>query len=216
MPAAVYAIRNVATGQTYVGRAANARRRRNEHMRLLRRGLHPNLRMQHSFAKYGEGHFAFEVLCICRVEDAPDYEYLFIRGLRTDDPGRGFNQTLAVDGHLTHTPEARAAIGAASRLQTPYVRTPEIRAKIAASLTGRLGHNKGRKWSTEVRAKMGAPKGHQNGLGRTRSPADRANIAAKIKAKWQDPEFRKMMLAARGPDVGHRIWKARRRNAMEG
>jgi group I intron endonuclease len=174
MNAGVYQIRNVATGQIYIGRASNVPARIGQHKTELRYGRHFNLHLQRSFAKYGAGAFTFEPLLFCRKEDAPFYEHLLIKGFRSDDPARGFNKTLATETHLTHTPEARAKIAEYNRTLKPkYERTPEIRAKIAASLTGKVGPNKGKKFSDEHRAKL---------------------AAAKLKS-WSEPAYRETMLA---------------------
>lgn len=185
MHCGVYQIRNTATGQRYIGRAVNMRRRIGKHFTELRHGRHSNLHLQRSFVKYGEGCFVAAPMIVCRPEDVQFYEHLLIGGFRSDNPSVGFNRTVAIDnGILTHTPEARERIAEYNRTLKPkYERTPEIRARTAKSLTGRPGVNRGKKLSPEHCAKIGASKiGNKNRVGKTRSPEDRANIAASVRA----------------------------------
>lgn len=50
------------SGSAYIGSSNNCRRRFCEHLSLLRRGVHPNARLQSAFAKYGEPGMSYEVL----------------------------------------------------------------------------------------------------------------------------------------------------------
>lgn len=108
-----------------------------------------------------------------------------IAAFRSDHAERGFNLTIALDGILTHTPEARAAISAFQKVYqnaNKYERTDDIRSRISLALTGRPGHNKGREWPDEVKAKFGAPKGNTNRLGKVRTTTEKARISASVKA----------------------------------
>ncbi|AMR46918.1 endonuclease [Bacillus subtilis subsp. subtilis] len=59
---AVYKIRNIKNGKFYIGSSANFRKRKTEHLRLLKSGSHHNKPLQEDFNTYGENNFLFEVL----------------------------------------------------------------------------------------------------------------------------------------------------------
>lgn len=50
----IYEIACVVTNKVYIGQSINIPRRRSEHFSELRRGLHANQHLQHSFDFYGE------------------------------------------------------------------------------------------------------------------------------------------------------------------
>ncbi len=183
----IYAITNAVTGQRYIGQSVKARARIGQHFGYLRRGIHENVHMQRSFDKYGREAFSGLILLSCRRLDLAFYEHLLIKGFRSDQRALGFNMTVAIEGGiLTHTPEAKAAIAEFNRTRPKYERTPEIRAKTAATLTGRVGPNKGRTMSPEWRAKLAARKvGNQHRRGKTFTPESRAKISASLRARAQ-------------------------------
>ena len=57
--AAVYAIKNIVTGQAYVGSTVSWRHRRNGHLHLLRKGKHHSVWLQRAWDKYGADAFVF-------------------------------------------------------------------------------------------------------------------------------------------------------------
>jgi len=57
----VYVLTQINTGKKYVGRTANPKRRKADHMRALRGGYHNNKEMQSDFNKY-HGDYSFEVV----------------------------------------------------------------------------------------------------------------------------------------------------------
>lgn len=65
----IYQIRNINTGQIYIGSSANRSGmggRFAQHRLALRRKSHSNSRLQNSWNKYGEDVFAFEVIEFCQ------------------------------------------------------------------------------------------------------------------------------------------------------
>ena len=54
---AVYSIKNIVTGQSYVGSTKNYKNRKKTHLSLLRRGIHHCNWLQNSWNKYGESSF---------------------------------------------------------------------------------------------------------------------------------------------------------------
>lgn len=58
----IYRIVCFPTGRVYIGLTHNPKHRRNEHFSKLKKGLHPNPRLQRAYDKHGKEAFFFEVL----------------------------------------------------------------------------------------------------------------------------------------------------------
>ena len=52
----------------YIGHSSNLKERERDHLSLLRRNRHPNIRLQRAWRKYGEQAFAFSVIEVCSVD----------------------------------------------------------------------------------------------------------------------------------------------------
>ncbi len=61
----VYRIRNVITGEKYIGSSVHVIRRWKHHQRLLRRGRHRNRSLQRAWNRWGPQAFTFELLTLC-------------------------------------------------------------------------------------------------------------------------------------------------------
>jgi len=155
----IYAIRNLINGHIYVGSAVNLQKRRQSHFTMLKHGKHPNRHLKSAFAKYGEDAFAFEVLE--HVQDKKnliDREQHYIDTLKPAyniapkaDSQIGVKRTEESRLRMSRprSPEARARITEANhraakyRSKPSYTRplgishAPEVRIKIAKTLTGR-------------------------------------------------------------------------------
>lgn len=70
MTRGIYSIRNLDTGDFYIGSTSNVERRWDEHRRDLRQGTHSTPPLQNAWNKYGEGSFEFK--CIDEVEEGRD------------------------------------------------------------------------------------------------------------------------------------------------
>jgi group I intron endonuclease len=89
---ATYAIKNIVTGDAYVGSTVNWRLRKNSHMHLLRKGRHHSVWLQRAWNKYGSEAFIF-VPCFnlespeeaVAVEEQVIQEY-FLNGLYNCKP----------------------------------------------------------------------------------------------------------------------------------
>jgi len=60
--AAVYTLKNMLTGEMYIGSSSNIYQRRNQHLSSLRRGKGRHPRLQSNWNQYGESAFQFEIL----------------------------------------------------------------------------------------------------------------------------------------------------------
>jgi group I intron endonuclease len=58
----IYKISFQCSTKIYIGSAVNFKQRRWDHLKLLRRGKHPNVNLQRAFSKYSESHLEFSVL----------------------------------------------------------------------------------------------------------------------------------------------------------
>jgi group I intron endonuclease len=180
----VYRILLVALDASYVGSSGSVGRRFANHRSALRRGVHPNRKLQAAWLEHGEAAFRFGIIenvapGLCAVER----EQFWIDHL--DAVERGFNlQRRAASSHgYLHSEETRARMSEAKRGRrsnragvplTPeqnealqagrkaYVHTDEHRARVSA-------FHRGRKRSDETRARMSA--------GRKRAAAERAGRA---------------------------------------
>lgn len=65
MDCGIYSITNIITGEKYIGQTVRLYRRELEHFAALKRCNHDNKHLQHSFNKYAEEHFVYEILDIC-------------------------------------------------------------------------------------------------------------------------------------------------------
>lgn len=109
----VYKITCVPTAKVYVGSSINIRKRRNQHLSLLRNHKHPNEYLQRAFIKYGEKAFTFEVLLHCGPELLLLKEEEQIK--KFDSFQSGFNLLEIPTGGvlgLKHTDAAKAKMSA--------------------------------------------------------------------------------------------------------
>lgn len=80
----IYQIICITTGKFYVGSASCLRRRRNDHLRALRDGNHPNIHLQRTWNKYGETSFKFQVIELCNSDTLVEREQHFIDTLNPE------------------------------------------------------------------------------------------------------------------------------------
>lgn len=77
----IYKIVNKATGTCYVGQSQRIKKRVKEHFRLLRKGIHPNPKLQNAYNKYGADEFEWGVEAVCEdVNDLDLIENAFLTG----------------------------------------------------------------------------------------------------------------------------------------
>lgn len=177
MARGIYKIINVVNNKFYVGSAVDLKRRKTRHFSELRTGKHNNRYLQAAWVKYGEQAFVFVVV----EELAPDAdllaaenvwlkehvgkEYCYNLGTDATAPMMGMGGKTSPTWGYKHTPEALAAITAAStgrthkpedieKIRRHWIGKPksaEIRTKISATLSG-----KGNYWYGKKRPDHGA------------------------------------------------------------
>lgn len=90
--AGIYVIKNKITGQSYVGQTLYLNKRRRDHFSALRRGKHPNKKLQTAFDKYGADSFVWDIIDIhVPCEDLDELEEKAIKELSGFT--EGYNQT---------------------------------------------------------------------------------------------------------------------------
>jgi group I intron endonuclease len=171
----IYCIRNLVSGQIYIGSAVNIARRWQKHKQCLRRGRHHSFRLQHSWNEHGETAFLFEILEL--VYNNPDLlkrEQRWMDHLNSACHNHGFN-IVSIAKRKIFSDETKAKISAAKKgkgkklgPQTPEHRanmsrsiskliiSPDARAKQVSHLRNMAASQKGVKISPEIRAKMSA------------------------------------------------------------
>jgi group I intron endonuclease len=178
----IYRILNTENGKCYVGSATNLQKRKSEHFRRLRGGIHVNARLQSSWNKHGEMAFEFSILEL--VDDHTllvEREQFWIDTLESVVRGYNISPKAGSQLGMKHTKEARAKI-AAWGLNMPA----ETRAKISAA-------GKGRPWTAAMREKR---------TGWKHTDEAKAKMSAAIKAYNATHE--------RSPETIARVCAARR------
>lgn len=61
----VYKIKNIITGDFYIGSSARLNKRLRDHKNKLSKNKHHNIILQRAYNKYGENNFIFEIICHC-------------------------------------------------------------------------------------------------------------------------------------------------------
>lgn len=132
MASGIYAIIHRDSGRWYVGQSGDIGDRWRRHMQSLNKGGHHSPHLQRVWTKYGSDAFDFETLILAPVHLLNDLEQAYL-----DDPETShFNvarDAQAVMRGRTHSPEARAKIGAAGRGRPV---SDETLAKRSAALRG--------------------------------------------------------------------------------
>ncbi len=140
----VYAIRNTASRQVYVGSSSNIGKRLRSHRAQLNRGVHRNRALQADW-QHGAANFVVEVLETgIAPADLLIREAQWIDDKQANVQGSGYNVRLRADSNLglRHTQEARAKIAEAGLGRPGYTRTAKHRRATAQRLKGnklRLG-----------------------------------------------------------------------------
>lgn len=149
MTRCIYKIINAINNKFYVGSAVNFEKRKARHLWRLRRGDHANKHLQAAWGKYGEQAFVFAIVQeVSEFEDILAAENVWLH----EHVGKDYCYNIATDATaptrgwaaeknpmwgrtFTHTEDAKARIGAASKIR---VQSEEEKAKRRQSLKGRV------------------------------------------------------------------------------
>lgn len=133
----VYVIINTLTTKKYVGSAAHFQKRFNQHKSLLKRNIHPNIKLQRSWNKHGESAFEFSI-----VEFVENIKDLLLREQFHIDQ---FKATK--NGNYNINPVAGSSLGRKTKESTKKL--------ISSKLSGNNGYWYGKTFSDEHRKKVG-------------------------------------------------------------
>jgi len=86
----IYKIVNKTNYLTYVGQTIHPEKRFKQHKNMLESNSHYNLHLQHSWNKYGEENFCFEILEYCEKEKLNERELFYIEAIGSLHPN-GYN-----------------------------------------------------------------------------------------------------------------------------
>lgn len=172
MKGGIYKVINVLNNKFYVGSAVDFKRRKRLHWWRLRRGDHANKHLQAAWNKYGEKAFTFVIVeehpqgaDILAAENVwlkehvgKDYCYNVATDATAPNLGLFGEKNYMWGKTFTHTPEAKQKIAKHSRgrrhrkeskerIRTYLIGKPrpaEVRAKIAAAVSGERNPNYGK------------------------------------------------------------------------
>lgn len=167
MKSGVYEIRNIRTGDCYIGSSVNLDRRWKLHKQEFRRAQHHNRHLQSAWDKYGADAFVFTVLLLC-----PPSDLLLREQELLDSMSPEYNICQTAGSCLGRVPsdEHRAALSRAriGRIVAPF--TKEHIANLSAAL-------KGRNLSEVQKHKISvANRGHKRNVGRKATREQRSNM----------------------------------------
>lgn len=152
---AIYVIEHLPTGFFYIGSSKNVARRRNDHLAMLRRGSHHNIRLQRIHKKYGTEMLRFEVLAFVEPGDLAAVEQRLLDRLRAHplclnlaadarSPSRGRKMSVetiekvrAVHLGRKRSEESCRRMSAARKGKPGHPRSLETRRRMSAAHLGR-------------------------------------------------------------------------------
>lgn len=204
MTIGVYLIRNRINGKVYVGSSVNIRARLNKHRTQLDRGVHPNEFLQRSYGLYGADAFEFGMIEECGKETRLVREQWWIDHFSAEDEAKGYNLIPTREAQLygqalsVHQRKGWAALSKEDRRAiAKHLMDPETRKRSQALANIARATPEHRKARQEIAART------------VTTPETRKKNSDRLKALWQDPEFRAKRLA--GLDRGRAKTNAKRK-----
>lgn len=200
----IYKIKNIFTGNFYIGSTAQSFRKRFErHLATLRKGTHHNQYLQRSFQKYGEESFVLYPIEFVPPEECVSREQDWMDALKPaynacPNAGSTFGVKLSVGTRAkmseagkgrTCSADTRRKISEAHKGSKYFLgRTHSVETRVKMSAA-----RKGRTTTAETRRKISeSKKGNKNCLGRVLTAEHRQKIgtASKIRNKGEkNPRF---------------------------
>lgn len=91
MVCGIYSITNKIDGKKYIGQSVDISKRFFQHKSELRSNTHPNNHLQHSWNRYGEENFLFEIITECTMDELDEFEKYYIDINNSMNPKFGYN-----------------------------------------------------------------------------------------------------------------------------
>lgn len=197
----IYTVTNLVNGKIYLGKSNDLNHRKEEHYRLLRRGVHKNSYIQSSWNIYGEENFLYEILEYHDEKYLPSMEHWWATMLNVHNSEYGYNlmpthpyKTYLWSKEMLLKREATRKKNAEER---GYYNSPEAREKMSKSAMGKVisEHqrelariaNTGRKRTPESIEKT-ASKIRGRKRGNKNSPEILKRIADKLRGRKRTPD----------------------------
>jgi group I intron endonuclease len=97
MVCGIYKIKNNKNNKIYIGSSINIESREYKHFWMLRKNIHDNSYLQHSFNKFGEECFSFEIIELCSYDELIFKENHYINVYKSNIPEFGYNLATVND-----------------------------------------------------------------------------------------------------------------------
>jgi group I intron endonuclease len=91
MSCGIYKIVNIKNNKIYVGSSINLNSREYKHFWMLKKNIHDNNYLQHSYNKYGKDFFCFDIVEFCLPEELIVKENFYIKKYKSNDLCFGYN-----------------------------------------------------------------------------------------------------------------------------
>lgn len=216
----IYVITNLVNGKYYVGQTTSTLRARWTQHVSDAKNREGHMYFHRAIRKYGSDAFAVEAVASADSADALNaLECSWVIATASYRPETGYNRTYGGDNGVTQevrerirqtltgrklSPEHRASIRLATRGKSHAALSVESRAKISASLTGKVRTEESRaRQSASSKGKHGAPKSlaHRLALsmankGKTLSAETRAKLSVALTGRLVSKETRDKLSAA--------------------
>ena len=134
MNSGIYSITNIKNGKRHIGLTDNFKRRKRQHFRNLKKGIHGNEHLQSAFNKYGKDNFKFEIIKKCPIDKLVEEEQYFIKFYDSTNRKKGYNILESANENPVNKKEVRDKI---SKSQTGKKHTAEWKEKCSYWNTGK-------------------------------------------------------------------------------
>ena len=148
----IYEIRNKVNNKIYIGSSSCIISRWASHRHMLNNNKHSNIHLQRPWNTHGSDNFRFSILEECEIANLLVIEQKYLDSL----PKNSYNiaiDAIATSRGVKQPPRSDEYRKWLSVHHTGRIITPEWRAKISKTLTGRT-HNRIPHWSEESRKKL--------------------------------------------------------------
>jgi len=136
MKSGIYGIKNIVNDKIYIGSSKNVKKRWYYHKYKLKKGTHPNKRLENAWKKYGVDSFIFIIIELIEQTNLIEREQYYIDYYDACSRNCGYNLT----------PTAGSSLG--------YKHSEETKQKISDALSGRKSKRLGCVLSEETKKKM--------------------------------------------------------------